>query len=121
MAQRHAPSKTLLQNLGMIPLSEKRMIHQAVFIHKIIHGRGPEELRNKLQNERPKGDFRLKSREALSITPRQHQTAKYEKSTLYKSIKVWNATKPSIRQLEDSSKFKTEIQREFSRVFRRCY
>ena len=110
-ADRHTPSKTLLQDLGMVPLSDKRKIHQAVFIHKTINGRGPEELCSRLQNDRPKGGFRLRSREALSITPRQHHTAKYERSTLYRSIKVWNTTNANIRKLENSSKFKTEVQR----------
>ena len=119
-ADRYPSSKTLLQGLGMVPLSDKRKIHQAVLIHKTINGRGPAELYNRLQSELPKGDFRLRSKEALSITPKQHHTAKYERSTLYRSIKVWNATSPNIRQLEDSSKFKTEVQRGFSRVFQGC-
>ena len=41
---RSTPTKEVLEHLGMVPLSEKRRIHQVVFLHKIINDHGPAQL-----------------------------------------------------------------------------
>ena len=43
-ANRNASATEALKALGMVPLTEKHRIHQAVLAHKLINGRGPKEL-----------------------------------------------------------------------------
>ena len=114
--KRHS-SGAVLESLGMLPLTEKRKIHQAVFVHKILNGRGPDELCNKLQQAIQNTSLNLRSKDTLFVAPKQHNTAKFERSTVYKSTKVWNTVRPTLRLIEDSSKFKVECQREMSRAF----
>ena len=120
-SERRAPSSTVLRGLGMMPLTEKRKVHQAVFIHKVLNGRGPQELCNSLQTARQNytdvaRTYNLRSKDSLSIPPKQHRTAKFEKSTVHRSIKVWNSTAPATRQIVETSKFKIEVQREIYRA-----
>ena len=117
---RTTPSESVLRQLGMVPLTEKRKIHQAVFMHKLVNGKGPAKLCDKFTHVRltkestdqnPGG---LRSKRGLSISPKQHRTAKFENSTLHKAAKAWNQTRPELRRLDDASKFKALVQRDIT-------
>ena len=114
-----------LKTLGMVPLSEKRKIHQAVFIHKLVNGHGPTELCDRVketrQNKQLGATDGLRSRKSLYIRPEQHKTAKYEKSTLWRASKAWNETKPEHRFIDNTSRFKAGIQREITRAYHGSY
>ena len=106
----------------MVPLTEKRTIHQAVFVHKLVNGRGPSELCHQLEEIRRKKNTMqeepvgLRSTRTLHINPQQHRTSKFEKSTMYRAAKAWNQTPPEIRLLDDTSKFKRSVQREVTQA-----
>ena len=124
-ADRRASSTKTLKSLGMIPLAEKRKIHQAVFIHKLIKGQGPAELCERLEETRQNGLFGdskgLRSRNSMFIRPQQHKTAKYEKSTMWRASKAWNEISPKHRSTDDTSKFKKDIQKEMTRAYHGCH
>ena len=119
----HESTSKAMQELGMVPLTEKRQIHHAVFAHKLINGKGPLELRDRLscvracQQDQSKLANRLRSRAKMDIQPQQHRTARYEKSTLHRTAKAWNRTDPNSRKTLNSSIFKTSTQREFTRAY----
>ena len=126
-AESRSPSEPILEELGMVPLAEKRRIHQAVFMHKLINERGPAELCNimkPIQNN--KGDRQshpegLRSSRTLFIKPVQHRTAKFERSTMQRAAKAWNSVTPELRLIDDTTQFKNEVQREITRTYlRRC-
>ena len=119
-ADRYTPSNEVLRNLGMVPLTAKREIHQAVFMHKLVNGRGPAELCNRVQENMNNQLEGLRSKTSLLITPQQHRTAKYEKSTLWRATKAWNRTSKEIRLIDDTSNFKTKVQREVWRTHHWC-
>ena len=125
-ADRRTPSRDVLQSLGMVPLAEKRQIHQAVFLHKLVNGRGPAELCDRLQDVRLKKEQITEAREGLRssrtlfIQPQQHRTTTYENSTLWRATKAWNATGDHLKFLDDTPKFKVEVQREVWRTYHGC-
>ena len=94
------PSQHVLKQLGMVPLTEKR---PAELCGKF------KDVKTTKENQRKPG---LRSRSHLFINPQQHRTAKFERSTLYKAVKAWNLTKPELRLLEDTTRYKNSIQRE---------
>ena len=42
--KKRSSAKKALKKLNMLPLASKRTIHLGVFVHKIVHNGGPEEL-----------------------------------------------------------------------------
>ena len=124
--ERRTPTDEVLKKLGMVPLSEKRRIHQSVFLHKLVNGRGPTELCARLEETRRNKENidheieGLRSKRTLQIRPQQHRTAKFEKSTMWRAAKAWNLTKTEHRFLDDTSKFKVEVQRGVWRAYHGC-
>ena len=119
----HASTPRAMQELGMVPLAEKRQVHHAVMAHKMINGRGPLELRERFacvkgcQKDQSKLANRLRSRVKMNIQPEQHKTARYERSTLYRAAKAWNRTDPCSRKTLNTSQFKATTQRAFTRAY----
>ena len=77
---RRSPSANVLKQLGMVPLAEKRTIHQAVLMHKLVNGRGPKDLCDQMKDVRAdnKEQRNLRSTANLYIKPRQHRTSKFK-------------------------------------------
>ena len=112
-----------MQELGMVPLAEKRKIHHAVMAHKLVNGKGPLELRDRFkcvkfcEQDENKLATRLRSKAKMDIQPEQHRTARFERSTLFRMIKAWNRTDPHSRKTENTSSFKMTTQRDFTRAY----
>ena len=120
-AKKFSSATESLKTLGMVPLAQKREIHQAVFAHKLIHGHGPGQLCEvfahvKNGTKRPDGTIagRLRSTNKMTIGPNQHRTSKYEKSTVYRTIKTWNRISLETKMIENPSSFKKTVQRELT-------
>ena len=111
-ANSRTPSGPILEELGMVPLADKRRIHQAVFMHKLVNERGSAELcdkmapiRNKKGNiSQPEG---LRSGRTLFIRPVHHRTTKFENSTLQRAAKAWNSISPELRLINDTTQRST--------------
>ena len=98
-------SNEALKKLEMLPLEEKRNIHTAVHVKKIIEGNAPEAIKLRYSNlKRPAG-----LRPGNLQLPR-HKTKQYEDGPLYSSLKIWNATPQHIRDTE-LNQFKDNLQK----------
>ena len=119
----NARTSQAMQELGMVPLAEKRKIHHAVMAHKLVNGKGPMELCNRFkgvkvhEQDQNKLANRLRSKTKMDIQPEQHKTARYERSTLFRTVRAWNRTDPNSRKTENTSTFKSTIQRDFTRAY----
>ena len=96
-----------LTTLKHLNLEEKRNIHEAVFTHKVQAGKMPSNLTEDYKNLQPRLQHRSAAQGTLNIP--KHTTTKYENSVLYRTIKSWNKTSPSIRT-ENTATFKKKLQ-----------
>ena len=69
-----------LKELKLINLKKRRMVHEAVFAH------------NRYSNYKSKFNTRNSYKNKLNIP--QHNSTKYKKSPLYRTIKSWNKSLP---------------------------
>ena len=124
-ARKYDSATEALKKLGMVPLSKKRQIHQAVMAHKLINGAGPKELcavfknvKTGLKLNQNNGNIasRLRSATTMMIQPKQHRTAKFERSPIHRMTKVWNSVSLESKQIENNGQFKKQVQREFTRA-----
>ena len=120
-AKKFSSATEALKTLGMVPLAQKREIHQAVLAHKLVHGHGPKQLCNlfahvRSDGKQPGGAFtgRLRSATNMTIGPKRHRTTKYEKSAIYRTTKTWNKISLETKTIEDTSSFKKVVQRELT-------
>ena len=120
-AAKYTSATMALQRLGMVPLVEKRRIHQAVMARKLINGTGPRELCGifagvtHLSQDNLKD--RLRSGTKMLIQPKQHRTARFERSTIHRMSKAWNLLPTNIKNIDDPRKFKINVQRELTRAY----
>ena len=96
-----------LTTLKHLNLEEKHNIHEAVFTHKVQAGKMPSNLTEDYKNLQPRLQHRSAAQGTLNIP--KHTTTKYENSVLYRTIKSWNKTSPSIRT-ENTATFKKKLQ-----------
>ena len=122
-ASKYSSATQALKNLGMVPRSEKRRMHQAVLARKLIDGNGPSELCARFENIRKNVNQeetianRLRSKSRMVIQPQQHKSARFERSTIHRMSKAWNRVSLKTKQIETPSKFKAEVQRELTRAY----
>ena len=125
-AKKFSSATEALRTLGMVPLTHKRQIHQAVMTHKLINGNGPKVLCDKLKDIKYARDLdkeqanlagRLRSKAAMKIQPIQHRTARFERSSIHRMTKAWNNLPLHCKLLESSSNFKATVQREITHAY----
>ena len=125
-AKKYSSASEALKTLGMVPLKHKRQIHQAVMAHKLINGNGPKELcatykdvKNARNLNKDKANLagRLRSKTAMLIQPKQHNTARFERSSIHRMTRVWNNLPLPCKLLENSSSFKVKVQREITHAY----
>ena len=82
-AKKFSSASSALKTLGMVPLAQKRQVHQAVLAHKLVNGKGPAELCNTFKQvkapkeESPNIASRLRSSTSMTLPAKQHRTSKY--------------------------------------------
>ena len=96
-----------LKELKFLTLKQRRIIHESVFIHKILLDQKPESLYSQYLLHFSKINTRQSASNKLNI-PR-HSTAKYKKSPLYRTIKAWNDA-PLHLPKDNAKKHKTLFQ-----------
>ena len=125
-AKKFSSATEALKTLGMVPLAQKREVHQAVLVHKLVNGNGPKELCNIFKNVKSVSDLpeeelvlakRLRSKTKMKVPPKQHRTSRFERSSVYRMTKVWNELPLNCKTLEDSSNFKHTVQRELTHAY----
>ena len=103
----------LLQQLGWITLEDKRKIHKCVLMHRLLNGRGPKVLLDRLCNyinTRPTG-IPTRNTTSNSLVTVAHNTNYLAKSYFYDTMKIWNSLPTTLRQIENSTTFKDNLQK----------
>lgn len=98
----------ILQELKFLNLSEKRQIHEAVFINKAMQFKLSKNITEEYMKYQPTSDTRYA--ESGKLTVPKHRTAKFENSPLYRTMKTWNQIPDHIAK-ENLPAFKNQYQK----------
>ena len=96
------------EKLKFLKLHQRRTIHETVFTHKSILNLNPTNINSDYLQQRPTSNTRNSEMGKLNL-PR-HQTARYENSPLYRTIKSWNSC-PNDIPTENIKIHKTSFQK----------
>ena len=98
---------TALHKLKFLNLQQRRTVHEVVFAHKSLENKHPDNINRKYHDQLPTGNTRSAIARKLNIP--NHQTAKFEQSPFYRTIKAWNSV-PSYIDQGNINKHKTTYQ-----------
>ena len=99
-----------LLELNWIPLSQRRKIHQGVFVHKALHNKSSHHATTSIKNLLPHHSYSTRQKQDNTLNSRTHSTTRSEKSVIYRSTHAWNSFPRQIRGIEDTKKFKDSLQ-----------
>lgn len=102
---RYSSSRDALQKLELLPLQEKRNLHTAVFVKKILDGKAPDNLQMKYNSQQ-----RPTSLRPGNLQLPRHSTQSYQNGPFYSSLKIWNSTPPYLRTT-NLNMFKDKLQK----------
>ena len=106
--KKHTSATDALQTLKLLPLKEKRHVHEAVYIHKAFHNKLPLHISEHYTDFKSKQQLRSASNLTLNIP--KHKTQQYQNSPLYRTITSWNNTPTNLRFTETTNTFKKKLQ-----------
>ena len=106
--RKHTSATEALETLKLLPLKQKRIVHEAVYVHKALNDKLPLEITKKYKNQLSKQNLRSTSRQTLNIPP--HKTHKYQQSPLFRTVKAWNNTTVDFRSGLVTNTFKKHYQ-----------
>ena len=105
-----------LKSAKLLPLVEKRKIHEAVFIHKGLQHKLPLSVCNQYAQHKISSNSRASERKILAIPA--HKSEKFKASPLYRTITIWNNIPQGIKQIENTDTFKRNLQKHSQEVFK---
>ena len=105
-----------LKKAKLLPLDVKQKIHEAVYIHKGLGQILPSPICDQYSQLKPQATTGRSAEQQLLNIP-YHKTEKFKQSPLYRSIKIWNSIPPNIKQIENTSTFKKNLQQHFQKTF----
>ena len=109
LGRRKSTSATnALKTLQFLPLKDKRKVHEAVYAHKAINSKLPQEITDNYKNQLSKQNLRSSAKQTLNIP--KHKTQHYQKSPMYRTIKTWNSTPVELRLEATTATFKKKFQ-----------
>ena len=97
-----------LKQAHLLPLEDKRNIHEAVYIHKGLSGNLPAATCRTYQQHQPLKQYRSADRLILNIP--KHKTENFKNSPLYRTINVWNSIPLHIKLAETTTSFRNQLQ-----------
>ena len=106
--KKDASATQALKMLKLLPLKQKRNVHEAVYVHKALNGNLPPEISQKYRLQLSKQNLRSTTQLTLNIPP--HKTQKYQQSPLFRTVKAWNETKVESRLGYETNTFKKKYQ-----------
>ena len=106
--KKHTSATDALQTLKLLPLKDKRKVHEAVYVHKAMHDKLPSQVTEHYTDFKPQPNLRSASNLTLNIP--KHKTQQYQHSPTYRTIKSWNSTPTSFRTEEITNTFKNKLQ-----------
>jgi hypothetical protein len=105
---KHSSATEALHTLSFLPLSDKRKVHEAVYVHKALNGKLPTEITDQYHSQKQKQNPRTCKLATLNV-PR-HKTEQYKKSPMYRTVNTWNNIPEAIRCEQTTSTFKKKFQ-----------
>ena len=105
-----------LKKANLLPLNDKRKVHEAVYIHKGLHGKLPTPVCAQYEQLRPSPNLRSAEQQILTIP--NHKTERYKHSTLYRTTNIWNSIPLHIKNIDNSSTFKKNYQNYLLQTFK---
>lgn len=78
-----------MKKLNFLNLSQRRIIHEAVFTHKSLLQQNPENTNIDYFKQQPTSNTRNSARGKLNLPV--HRTTKFQNSPLFRTIKAWNS------------------------------
>ena len=115
--KREEPSELALEKANLLSLSQKRKIHEAVFIQKGLKGKLPTAISREYNQQLSLKANRSAERRILTIP--KHRTQTYENSPLYRTIKTWNSIPQAMKDHDtETATFKKEYQKHLQNTCR---
>ena len=108
---KYSSSTNALKEIGWIPLQQRRIIHQGVFVHKAINRRNSHHATNSIINFLPRHIHSTRHKEGNKFNSQQHRSTLTERSVIYRSTHAWNGLPQTIRDIETTSSFKDRLQK----------
>ena len=106
--RKHQSSTEALKKAGLIPLDEKRKVHEGVYAYKALKGKLPAAITRQYQQQQSRMNHRSADKKILTIP--KHKTEHYKNSPFYRTITTWNSIPHSIKELDTCSTFKRHYQ-----------
>ena len=103
---RYSSSKEALKKVELLPLEEKRNIHSAVQVKKAMEGKAPLETQNRYMNQQRPANLRQGNLQLPT-----HKTQHYENGPLYSSLKIWNSVPLNLKNTNNITTFKENLQK----------
>ena len=107
MSKRESSTKAL-KEAHLLPLEEKRKIHEGVYTKKALSGNLPAAICRQYQQQQSTMNNRSTNRKILKIP--KHKTEKYKDSPFYRTISTWNSIPLEIKNAETTATFKKKYQ-----------
>lgn len=107
--KREESSELALKKSNLLPLHQKRKIHEAVYIQKGLNDKLPAAISREYKKQLSLKANRSADRRILTIP--KHKSKMFENSTLYRTIKTWNSIPQSIKDKDqETATFKKAYQ-----------
>ena len=108
--KRQDSSEQALRTANLLPLNQKRKIHEAVYIQKGLAGKLPAAVSREYKQHFSLKNNRSADKKILTIP--KHRTQNYENCPLYRTIKTWNTIPQDIKDKDvETTTFKRAYQR----------
>ena len=114
MSKRDSTSEAL-EKAHLLPLEEKRKIHEGVYTKKALSGNLPTAICRQYNQQQSTMNNRSSSRKILTIP--KHKTEHYKNSPFYRTITTWNSIPQEIKVAETST-FKKKYQAHITSTYK---
>ena len=109
-----ASAPPLIKKLGWLDLETKRKLHKCVFLHRLIHGTGPNVLKKDLAKFTRTDDNRLtRGTSNKNLLVHHCRTDYLRKSYFYDAIRIWNSLPSNFRRIDNNKTFKENLHKYF--------
>ena len=81
-------AKNCFKELNLLNLEQRRVVHEAVFVHKSLSDKTTVSAKNKYLKFKPKLNTRRALNHKLNIP--QHNASRFRKSPIFRTIQSWN-------------------------------
>ena len=109
-------SREALEKAHLLPLEEKRKIHEGVYAKKALCGKLPTAICRQYKQQQSTMNNRSTSRQTLKIP--KHKTEHYKNSPFYRTVTTWNSIPQDIKDTEISTTFKKKYQAHITSTYK---